>query len=61
MPAEVTNPKAADYWPIRAQRAEIAGLYYQGVADHERTARLTNARTQAVCAGWAQAQDKPGG
>lgn len=57
MPAEVSNPKAVDYWPIRAKRAELAGLYYLSVADHEQAARKTNARSQAICAGWAAAQD----
>lgn len=47
---------APSYLAVRTQRAELAGLYFQGVAGAERDARVTNAETQAACARWAKAQ-----
>lgn len=47
---------APSYLPVRTQRAELAGLFFQGQRDAEREARIANARTQAVCAAWARAQ-----
>lgn len=55
LPASQTDPA---YLPIRTQRAELAGLYYQGQRDSERDARLTNARPQQVCANWARRQEQ---
>ena len=45
---------AIDYLAVRTKRAEAAGLFFQGQRDAERDARLTNARTQEVCAAWAK-------
>jgi len=49
---------APDYAAVRAQRAEMVGLYAIDVADEERTARVMNAVTQAQCAEWARAQEQ---
>lgn len=51
---------APDYAAVRAQRAEIVGLYAIGVADEERTAREMNAATQAMCAEWARTHGTEG-
>lgn len=50
-------PDAPDYAAVRAQRAEIVGLYAIGVADEERTTREVNAVTQERCAEWARSRD----
>lgn len=50
-------PDAPDYAAVRAQRAEIVGLFALGVADEERTTREMNAATQAACAEWARSRD----
>jgi hypothetical protein len=47
---------APAYAAIRAQRAELAGLYFRGVAESERHARATNAEPQRVCAAWVRSQ-----
>lgn len=56
-------PEVADWarasavqWAVRAQRAERAGLQFQGERDSERNARVTNARSQNTCAAWAADQ-----
>ena len=61
-PVPVTPPtlptlpdaRASTYWPLRAQRAELAGLSLQAQRDAERDARVTNAQAQHVCADWAR-------
>lgn len=50
LPAET----APDYLAIRTKRAELAGLYYQGQRDVEKTAREKNAAPQLKCAEWAK-------
>lgn len=45
---------APTYLAVRTQRAELAGLYFQGERDAERVARVTNSETQAACAAWAR-------
>lgn len=46
------------YLAIRTQRAELAGLFFQGERDAEKDARIENAVTQAICASWARSQDQ---
>ncbi len=47
-------PDAPAYPAIRARRAELAGLYYQGLARSEQSARVTNAADQLACATWVR-------
>lgn len=47
----VTSP---EYLTRRTQRAELAGLFFQGERDAIREAYDTNAATQRVCAQWAR-------
>jgi len=58
------EPTAAN-WPAwmayvdrRRERAELAGLYYQGERNAEEDARVMNADTQTRCAEWARGQDQ---
>lgn len=53
MPA-LPAPNAPGYLVTRTQRAELAGLYYQGVAQAVTGAYNTNAATQAACVAWAR-------
>ena len=58
-PAMQTLPAPADpsYWPLRAQNAEQAGLFFQRERDAERSARVINSIPQVACAEWAERQD----
>lgn len=58
------EPNAAN-WPEwmayvdrRRERAELAGLYFQGERDAEQNARTMNADTQTRCRDWARSQDE---
>ena len=57
--ANATAVQALPYYTIRTQRAEAAGLYFQGVVERERFARVTNADNQRACAAWARSQGEP--
>ena len=46
------------YIDRRRERAELAGLYYQGERDAEQNARVMNADTQERCATWAHEHDQ---
>lgn len=46
------------YVDRRRERAELAGLYYQGERDAEQNARVMNAETQTRCRDWAREQDR---
>lgn len=51
---ELPATTAPEYLRVRTQRAELAGLYFQGERDVWRDAYETNAATQRVCATWAR-------
>jgi len=57
LPRPASNAASADfvnYATNRMERAELAGLFFQGERDAERDARVTNATSQAACANWAK-------
>jgi hypothetical protein len=52
-----TDPVARMPYEItRRRNAELAGLYFQGLAAEEARARMTNAERQRACADWARRQ-----
>lgn len=56
-PAGTVTDHPADWFAYvdrRRERAELAGLYFQGERDAVREAYETNAATQRVCATWAK-------
>ena len=56
-PAGTVSDHPADWFAYvdrRRERAELAGLYFQGERDAVREAYETNAATQRVCAAWAK-------
>ena len=56
-PAGTVTDHPADWFAYvdrRRERAELAGLFYQGQRDATEQAYETNAATQRVCAAWAR-------
>lgn len=51
---ELPATAAPEYLTRRTQRAELAGLFYQGQRNAIQEAYETNAATQRTCAAWAR-------
>lgn len=55
-PTAQNYPEWLAYEVTRRERAELAGLFYQGERDSYRTAWEMNAATQERCRDWARGE-----